>query len=196
MKTGHVIVVASLVLMAQVAAAGLYTFEPTPPDLGDLDHYKAYEWGIEPNIPEDEVITAASLLFRSIRNWDNNDNDLYVTLLDSANVGVSIYTDNQGGGDYFASLGPELVHYEDLPNTSQDLLYDFDEAELDTLNDYVADNNFGLGIDPDCHYWNCGIKLTLETEQAPPPPPPIPEPLAGSLLLGGIGMIVARRKRR
>jgi hypothetical protein len=195
-QIGRGLAVVVIVLAAQVALAGVYQYQPPDDDMYDLTHQKAYRWGINPGIPEGEDIVGAEIFFDNIRNWQSNDpNDLYVTLLDTASSGLTVYTDNQGGGDYFAGDGPLLVHYQDLPSTPQDITYTFDAGEVATLNGYVADGNFGLGIDPDCHFYNDGITLTLETECSPPDGPPVPEPLAGSILLGGLGMIAARRKR-
>ena len=197
MKAVSVVLVMIVALTAPVAMAGVYTYQPGPRDLDDLDHWRAYEWGIRPNLPDDETIVGASLFFNNLRNWNNQDNDLWVTLIPSSPLGVKKYYDGQGGGDYFQGWGTALVHYEDLPSSSQDRTYDFDLAEVGALRTYAADNNFGLGFDPDCHFYNCGITLTLETQTVPGPNgTPIPEPVTGSVLLGGVGMIVARRRRR
>ena len=196
MRLSRVALVASLVLVAQMALADVYEFQPTPADLYDLQLRKAYRWGIQPNIPEDEVVTEASLFFNNIRDWTTESNDLYVTLLDSAPVGVTVLSDYYGGGNYFSSWGPLLVHYHNIPAYPQDLTYDFTEGQVDTLSEYIEDNNFGLGFDPDCNFYNCGIKLTLQTVPKPNGPGVIPEPFVGSIVLGGIGMILARRKRR
>ena len=78
------LVFCSIVLVfsfSQVCSASTFTFEPTPVDMWDLDHYKYYTWGIDWNVPTGESIIGASLFFDDIRNWDSNPNDLWVTLL-------------------------------------------------------------------------------------------------------------------
>jgi hypothetical protein len=77
------------------------------------------------------------------------------------------------------------------------LVYDFSVLGLlDEINAYAATSpdlgqvNFGFGIDPDCHYYNCGITFEITTS------PTIPAP--GAILLGSIGVTLVGwlRKRR
>lgn len=146
-----------------------YIFQPTPADMYDLDHYKYYTWGIDWTIPDGEKIIGANLFFDNIRNYNNSPNDLWVHLLETVASGVTVGTDNQGGGDFFAGQGILLNHWQNLPDTAQDITYTFDAAEIAALNLYAADGNFGFGFDPDCHFYNDGITLTIETSHAPIP---------------------------
>ena len=134
-----IVVCASLmILIGTYTFAAMYTFSPSDPDLDDLDHYKYYSWGIDWSVPLGEVITAASLFFDNIRNWDSGDNDLYVHLLDTVLEGVTVGTDNQGGGDYFSGQGVLLNHWEDLSSTPQDITYNFDLSEKNALSSYPS----------------------------------------------------------
>jgi len=179
-------------------SGGSYTLYPPDRDLGDLNHYRNYTWGM--NTPWDttpdenneyEHVIAATLSFSKIRNWDDNPNVLYIHLLDQARRGVDINYDGQRGGNYFENEGIELTTYVNLPSTSQNLTYDFTQEQVDTLNDYAFDGRFGLGLDPDCHFYNCGVQLDVQTASGPV----VPEPATITLLLAG-GLAVIRRRRR
>ena len=193
-----------LLTLTGIASATTFTFEPDDKDLWGLDHYRYYTWDIDWSVPDDEVITGASLSFNDIRNWDNRANDLWVALLDEALTGGYLtarygnsyeYWDPKGDRqvNYFKDIGTELNHWHNLSDKAQDLTYSFDEAELAALATLSADGSFGLGFDPDCHFYNSGISLTIETT---PEMNPVPEP--ATMMLLGLGLLgaagVARRK--
>jgi len=146
-------------------------YRPCPWDLYDLPHGSAYMWGLEIEIPENEHIYGASILFKSIRNWTEEDNDLWLTLLDDpVKIGVKGYWDWSISGNYFGNWDAsalELHHYEDLGDDAQDLLYVFSQDELDALNDYLADGDMALGFDPDCHFYNCLSSFALKPPRFP-----------------------------
>lgn len=194
------IVISSLVLiwaMAGMVKADIYTLQPPPSpdhDLWDLDHYKYYAWKITPselNLSSGEIITGASLFFDNIENYNDQPNTLYISLLsgDDLSFGGDIFigTDDAGAGDAVLADfdGVPMITFVDLPDVPQDLTYNFSTSDIMTLNDYASDGVFGIGFDPDCHYWNDGITLTVET---------IPEP--ATLLLLGLGALVLKRRKR
>ncbi len=185
------LVLAVLMALPCVAAADTFsmTYSPTPGDMFDLDHYTVYTWGIDVPLAAGESVIGAELSFDNIRNWNDASNDLFIHLLDWAELGlVEIFDDNQEGGDYFATFdGPQtlLTVFEDLPETPQDITYTFTADELVTLNAYLADGRVGLGLDPDCHYYNDGIELTLV----------IPEPATVALVALVLPMLYRRRVR-
>jgi hypothetical protein len=163
------------------AGAATYIFEPSPnSDLWDLNHDKYYTWGIDWNLPQGETIAAAILSFDDIRNFNSGPNDLYVQLLDSAFNGVAVGTDYQASDNHFANQGIELYHGINLSNTATDIDVIFNSVQIITLLDYLKDGNFGLGFDPDCHFYNNEITLTLNTTNAPIP---------GAIFLLGSGLV-------
>jgi hypothetical protein len=190
------LLVGILLLGVLPASAGIYSFQPYDADLGDLDHYKAYSWRINWSHTS-ERITAATLKFKNIYDWTSESNDiLWVNLLNSPPTGyhgINVYTDNQGSTNYFAGWDGALVGTWTDPVgglPADNVTFSIGGGLLETLNTYAADGVFGFGLDPDCHYYNCGVSLQIETSAVPEP---------ASLLLFGMGLTAlgatARRKQ-
>jgi hypothetical protein len=182
-----------LALAGGSALAGTYEFAPTPSNLWQLDHYYYYSWGFNINIPANETIVDGVLSFDNINNWTQEaNNQLYIHLVDDPTIGTYWYWDNQGGGDNLAAAGPLVGTYHDS-NASQneDLNYSLSQLGLlDTFKAYAADGTAGFGFDPDCHYYNCGVKFTVTTRA-------VPEPSSLALLLtGGLPMLGFALRRR
>lgn len=190
-----IIVTGAIVSQAPASIINPYTktYVPNDADLGDLDHSKFYTWGLESDWPDDAKPVSATLTFKNIRNWDNNANVLRVHLLGNpAKLGVVVGTDNEGGGDNFAGKGVLLVTYRNLTTHANTLTYNFTASELQSLQQYGADGKFGLGFDPDCHYYNDKIQLTVCFE----PQLGVPEPATLLLLAGGAVPAFLKRRRR
>jgi hypothetical protein len=180
-----------LLIVASISAQGaVFTFIPEPADFDDFDHYQAFTWGIEWD-PSNPPIVAATLTFKNIGDWYPETNDIFYTrMLNEAPLGVTAYGDYENEGDYFAGQGTLIRTWSDpddgtFPN---DLTISFDDALLANLNNYASDGLFALAFDPDCHYFNDGVKLTLFSD--------VPEPT--TILLFGLGTLglTAIRKRR
>jgi len=180
-----------LALLATAASADVITLQPTPADLYDLDHNRYYTWGFGPDFGEpDPIVIGATLDFDNIRNWDNGSNWLHVHLLDSAPPGVTTYYDGQRGGDNLAGVGVHLITYQNLTTSRRDIAYTFDADELAALNHYLANDDVaGLGFDPDCHFYNDGVGLTLTYTDE------IPEPACVTLIGAGAAVMLVRQRR-
>jgi hypothetical protein len=181
-----------LAFLAISASANVYYFHPNPIDLSDLSHYQYYSWGFEWQYPKDEV-KSVSLTFKNIQDWMVEPDDiLYINLLNTPPaLGVRAYNDNQEIGNAWEGAGPLIGTWSDplgYPNDPVDLTFDFTEEQVGYFNDFVADGFAGFGFDADCHYFNDGVELRVETA--------VPEPLTLSLFgLGLVGMGILRRRK-
>jgi len=189
---------AALLGISSNAWASLYIFQPSVADIYDLDHYYYYSWGINWTPKTNEQIISAQVYIKNINNWTVEDDSLYVNLLDTAPTGLTSYWDNQGGGNNFDSwVGAHILvdtyhDAADYPGPAENYSYFFDASELALLNQYAQNGNFGLGFDPDCHYWNDGVKFKITTRINV-----VPEPGTLSLLASGlIGSLGVFRKKR
>jgi hypothetical protein len=210
------------------ANAATYTFKPPTQDLWDLDHTKAYSWGLKKTLGVNEKVASAKLTFYNIYNWQKEPNILNVTLMNtplaygsgaagnSSNY-VITKTDNEFTGSYWETTPgayggwKHLMNWTDNdgPKTHNKLVYDFTNlyvyneagttllhtytgtSQLGTLNSYLKnDGFFGIGFDPDCHYYNDKIKLEITTTQGSTS---VPGPMA--VIPFGVGLLAALRRR-
>jgi hypothetical protein len=178
--------VLGFVLGLASAQATPVTYTPSPSDLGDLDHHMVYTWRIDGVTANPATITGATLTFTSIQNWDSNPNVLHLHLLDTAKyAGVHSFVDDPTGAapvtdftDDFISTryhsnsnwlvesgtGDTFLTDQSFTLTPVNWTYTFTGAQIAALRSYISNgHDFALGLDPDCHFFNNGAELTLNT---------------------------------
>ncbi len=190
-----------------VAHAAVYNFIPKPADMGDLEHTYYFSWNIYASGLRGADVTSAQLTFSNIWDWTVEPDMLYVHLLDVPQTSGQLvrfnsyptywstlyrFNDNElTSGDDWAG-NPLLGTWTDPMGgqaTNFNLVIDFDENQLQALENSVADGNFAIGVDPDCHYYNSGVTLTVTTA-------PVPEPATMSLLgMGVLGLLGLKRRK-
>jgi len=197
--------------------ADVFTFQPEPGKLNNLDHNKYYEWIIGWSMPSGHSITSAVLSFSQIYDASGDpDNILYMHLLKSSlpvnSNYYNVWVDHQeewDNPDYhtykdaFDGQGAFIAKWSDPDpdlekHDKYNPAYDFGILGLiDDLETYSANGAFGFGFDPDCVYNfldpNDGITFTITTS-------PIPEPgvlaLIGTGLAGLVGYSKLCRRRK
>ena len=162
---------AALLLLAATASAETFTYEPDPSNLNDLPHASVFTWGIDVSELAGMQVEEVELRITDISNWDDDANVLHLHLLDGAAPGVSVDGDNQDPADAFEGLGPLIDHWVDENGEMNldTLIYIFSDLGLvETADAYCQDGMIAIGLDPDCHYWNAGITLTIIAEPVTP----------------------------
>ncbi len=175
------------------------TFVPNPSDLDGLDHHNSYTWTIASDDIDIANIRDAVLTFTNIWDWTvEKDDHLYVHLLPGNLLPQpeqnNVIVNDEGWpreGDYFEGQGDLVGIWSDPVGGAArdfDLVFRFSEIPglLDAFKEYAADGYFGFGIDPDCHYYNDGVKFNVV----------VPEPSSMLLLsMGLVGLAGIGRKK-
>jgi len=168
----------------------------SPSGLNSIDGNNYYTWGIGWTLPTGNQITGATLTFNNIQLTsfgNSNPGILWTHLLNTstANGSITTGTDNDSATDAFAGSGL-LLGKRLFPtlNTKATFSYDLDLA---TLTTYLADGKFGIGIDPDCHYTDDSIKLTINYASQPTH---VPDAASTGVLLGSAFSLLAFFRRK
>lgn len=180
------------------ASAGIHHFTPSPADMYDLDHGYYYGWGIDHDFGT-EKISNVILTIDNVNNWKQEDNMLFINMMEQMDAGLYIGLDNYKVDEYYnienfyEGQGIAVTEWTDTDGGWSgdvvDLRFDFRSMGLvDDFATFAADGNFGFGFDPDCHFYNDGIKLTVITDT--------PEPASMILFALGLAGGFARKKFR
>jgi hypothetical protein len=208
-----------------LAQATSYTYATytvnAPSSLGTLVGTYAYEWGVSITpLSAGQTITSAKLSFNGVvLTATGNGDNIYASLLNLSDSGVTQYTDNDVPGDFFSSstftgTSSSSSYYQthshhSLPSgyytslgQSQQFSLNaspanwtidpFTSGELGALNTDALDGNFDIGIDPDCHYNIQSITFTYTVST--PVSVPDTATTAGLLGMSFLGLLAFRRK--
>jgi hypothetical protein len=187
--------IAALFGVLSVAQANSVVFN-SPSALNSIDGNNYYTWGIGWTMPTGDQITGATLTFNNIQLTsfgNSNPGILWTHLLNTstANGSITTGTDNDSATDAFAGSGL-LLGKRLFPtlNTKATFSYNLDLA---TLTSYLSDGKFGIGIDPDCHYTDDSISLTITYASKPTN---VPDATSTGLLLGSAFSLLALFRKK
>jgi len=88
-------------------------------------------------------------------------------MMDNQPLGVSRHGDNSNPSDAFEGQGELFDHWVDYngEGTLDNLEYAASDLSIvPSTSDWCQDGVLGFGFDPDCHYWNSGVRVVIIAE--------------------------------
>jgi hypothetical protein len=174
-----------------------------------LDANYAYLWSVPVAAVQNSTITSATITFTGIVFKGGKGNNISVDLgsfLAPATGNLGSIKDKGAVGDAFSAnvaannavhLGTQIITSK---KTAASFTYTFTGAQLDALNSYIANGNWGFEIDPDGKFSVGGITFNYTSEINTPKPvavvATVPDSMTTFGLLGAslLVLIVARRR--
>jgi hypothetical protein len=181
-----------------VVSATLLTNAPSPLNIEDLDHDALWTWRLDNVNLGGQRILSATLTIAGIYNWQDEQNRLFIHLLDTVPNAGTTRTPEVAGGiqDYFLNPADGFAPAYGSSNivldaptflggevNKVDYTYIFTPEQLTSLQVFIANHgDVAFGFDPDCHFYNSGISFQATTTHTPEPT---------TALLVGVGLALA-----
>ena len=157
----------SILLLTGLASAETFTYTPDPENLDSFPHNRTITWGIDVSAVVGMQVNDVELYIDDISNWDDGENVLHIHMMNNQPLGVTVHSDNSNPSDAFEGQGEVVDHWVDQNGaaTLDNLSYSASTLSIVPLSDdWCQDGVLGFAFDPDCHFWNSGVRVVIIAE--------------------------------